>query len=240
MSPGNRQDPDLTNANGGFGWDVLAGYYEVRAEKPGCSDPDDPSQSYVLSQAVYVPPEVKGLRLVLSCPGDAPASGTGPTPTGTGASPAPASTASAPATQPAPPSGPAGSAELRIAPRITVTTAGLAAVGVRCSGTGGSVCTGRLVVTRTVLQPALRRVGGQLRRLQVKRAIRLGSVAYRLRAGSSTMLRLRVSRALLVLLRAAGHQGIAVTVSVPGANGRPVTRTARMLALAPARKPLRI
>ena len=33
MSPGNRTNPDLTDGGGHFGWDVIAGYYKVRAQK---------------------------------------------------------------------------------------------------------------------------------------------------------------------------------------------------------------
>ncbi|MDX6400038.1 MAG: large repetitive protein, partial [Gaiellaceae bacterium] len=35
MSPSNRTNPDATDANGHFGWDVIAGFYKVRAEKAG-------------------------------------------------------------------------------------------------------------------------------------------------------------------------------------------------------------
>ncbi|MGH2871788.1 MAG: hypothetical protein ACRDL5_04930, partial [Solirubrobacteraceae bacterium] len=37
MSPGNRRNPDRTNALGLFGWDVVPGYYRVTASKSGCT-----------------------------------------------------------------------------------------------------------------------------------------------------------------------------------------------------------
>ncbi len=59
MSPGNRNNPDTTNSAGQFGWDVLAGFYEVTASKAGCS----PATSSVLT----IPPPVTGLTLTLQC-----------------------------------------------------------------------------------------------------------------------------------------------------------------------------
>lgn len=68
MSPANRQNPDTTDAAGHFGWDVIAGYYRVRAERAGCVSPDDPSQEYVESAVMEIPPPVTDLDLRLECP----------------------------------------------------------------------------------------------------------------------------------------------------------------------------
>jgi cysteine-rich repeat protein len=59
MSPKNRTNPDLSDAEGHFGWDVIAGYYLVRAEIQGCE---------VESYAMTIPPEVTNLELVFECP----------------------------------------------------------------------------------------------------------------------------------------------------------------------------
>jgi hypothetical protein len=59
MSIQNRRNPDVTDSYGAYGWDVLAGFYEVRAEKAGC----DPATSAVLD----VPPAVVDLVLPLHC-----------------------------------------------------------------------------------------------------------------------------------------------------------------------------
>jgi hypothetical protein len=67
MSPANRRNPDLTDASGHFGWDVLAGTYRVRAEHAGCVSPTDPAQSFVLSAVLIVPPAISDLDLRLSC-----------------------------------------------------------------------------------------------------------------------------------------------------------------------------
>lgn len=69
MSPANRHNPDTTDAQGRFGWDVLAGYYKVRAEKAGCTSPLDPSQAYVESPILTIPPAVTDLDLRLNCTG---------------------------------------------------------------------------------------------------------------------------------------------------------------------------
>lgn len=67
MSPVNRNDPDTTDANGHFGWDVIAGFYTVRAEKTGCVSPTIATQTYVESAVLTVPPAVSDLDLRLSC-----------------------------------------------------------------------------------------------------------------------------------------------------------------------------
>ena len=60
MSPSNRTNPDTTDATGHFGWDVVAGYYKVRASAPGCTTGET---------VVYeIPPPVTDIDLALSCP----------------------------------------------------------------------------------------------------------------------------------------------------------------------------
>jgi nidogen-like/HYR domain-containing protein/carboxypeptidase family protein len=67
MSPANRTNPDLTDATGHFGWDTIAGFYKVRAEKEGCHAPGNPSQTAVETAVVEVPPPVTDLLLTLEC-----------------------------------------------------------------------------------------------------------------------------------------------------------------------------
>ena len=68
MSPTNRQNPDTTDAAGHFAWDVIAGYYRVRATATGCTAPGDPMQSYVETAVLIIPPPVTDLDLRLDCP----------------------------------------------------------------------------------------------------------------------------------------------------------------------------
>jgi len=67
MSPGNRVNPMQTDTAGLFGWDVIAGYYTVRAEKSSCVAADDRSQPYAQTDVLTIPPPVTDLRLVLYC-----------------------------------------------------------------------------------------------------------------------------------------------------------------------------
>ena len=67
MSPSNRHNPDTTAADGSFHWDVLAGYYVVRAAASGCTAPNNPSQPYVESAVLTIPPPVVDLDLRLQC-----------------------------------------------------------------------------------------------------------------------------------------------------------------------------
>jgi hypothetical protein len=67
MSPANQANPDTTNATGSFGWDVLAGFYKVRAEKDGCTAPGT-GGPFVETGVLTIPPPVADLGLVLDCP----------------------------------------------------------------------------------------------------------------------------------------------------------------------------
>jgi hypothetical protein len=74
MSPSNRTNPDLTDAEGFFHWDVIAGFYKVRAEKAGCTS----AETVVLT----IPPPALNLELRLNCSGGPPPPTPTPIPTG--------------------------------------------------------------------------------------------------------------------------------------------------------------
>ena len=92
MSPANRKNSDLTDAVGHFGWDVIPGFYKVRASKAGCTAPD--GAEAVESRIMEIPPPVTDLDLRLRCPkpvgpgggsgGGSPQPGTGVPPKGPG------------------------------------------------------------------------------------------------------------------------------------------------------------
>lgn len=67
MSAANRQNPGLTAADGRFGWDVIPGFYKVRAERAGCFAPGNREQPYVESAVLTIPPPVTDLVLTLNC-----------------------------------------------------------------------------------------------------------------------------------------------------------------------------
>ena len=65
MSPSNRTNPGLTDTAGHFGWDVIAGFYVVRAERADCTAPGG---AFVETATLPIPPPAVGLELVLDCP----------------------------------------------------------------------------------------------------------------------------------------------------------------------------
>jgi hypothetical protein len=123
MSPSNRTNPDTTEADGVFHWDVVAGFYKVRAEKDGCHAPGNEKQLFIETEVLEIPPEVTGLIMTLECPGGGPTNtpapptftptsqGPQPTPTFTPTSQGPAPTPTrTPTTQPGTPLPPEGDA----------------------------------------------------------------------------------------------------------------------------------
>ena len=69
MAEYNRNNPDYTDSQGHFGWDVKKDHwYQVVASHPGCVDPDDPSKFEVATDLMHVLPEVTDLDIRLYCP----------------------------------------------------------------------------------------------------------------------------------------------------------------------------
>jgi len=65
-------NPEVSDSNGQFAWDVLAGYYQIEASKSGCTAPGDPSDPTATTAALSVPPPQVGLEIVLDCGGSTP------------------------------------------------------------------------------------------------------------------------------------------------------------------------
>jgi hypothetical protein len=55
MSPANRTNPMYSDERGYFGWDTPAGYYVVRAEKPGCTAVGRTDRAYTETGVLPVP-----------------------------------------------------------------------------------------------------------------------------------------------------------------------------------------
>jgi hypothetical protein len=68
MSPMNRVNPDRSEVSGHFGWDVIAGFYKVKAEKSGCNAPGNGAQPFVETPVQDIPPPVTDLDIRLECP----------------------------------------------------------------------------------------------------------------------------------------------------------------------------
>ncbi len=65
-------NPETSDANGAFDWEVFAGYYQVAAQKAGCTRPGHLDQASVSTSTFAVPPPKVGIVLTLSCPGEPP------------------------------------------------------------------------------------------------------------------------------------------------------------------------
>ena len=61
MSPDNRDNPDLTDAQGFYRWDVVDGWYKVQAQKTDCTSDESPA----LSVAEGYP--ATDVNLILNC-----------------------------------------------------------------------------------------------------------------------------------------------------------------------------
>ncbi|HET9058419.1 MAG TPA: hypothetical protein VFN61_00745 [Acidimicrobiales bacterium] len=85
LSPDATANPQTTGPDGSFGWDAMAGYYEVQASAPGCVPAADTSQATATSP-VFDGTLPLGLQLVLDCEPGAPTTltYTGPTSADTG------------------------------------------------------------------------------------------------------------------------------------------------------------
>src|SRR3546814_13653463 len=88
MSPSNRANPTVTDAIGFYRWDVVAGYYLVRASAPGCPAPGNPLRAHVDSAVLPVPPPQLAVALVLACGAPRPLPPSAPAPPSQAAVPA--------------------------------------------------------------------------------------------------------------------------------------------------------
>ncbi len=58
MSPANRTNPQITDTSGIFGWDVIAGYYEISTSLSGCTS---------TPLTFQVPPSLSNVSITLNC-----------------------------------------------------------------------------------------------------------------------------------------------------------------------------
>jgi hypothetical protein len=192
MSPSNRSNPVTTDATGVFHWDVVAGYYVVRATKDGCVSAADHSNPVASTPVMHVPPPATGLQLQLYC---------GPL---TPAAP-PASPPGSPAPAPTPPVVVTGAPPARAL--LVLGTAklrkGRLAVQIRCASAAVGACAGSLTAS-------------------VKRTTLGHRTFSRLKPGKSTTITLKLSRKARKALHAAAkkHRAkLTVSVTVHDAKG---------------------
>ena len=93
MSPANRANPSTSGSDGSFGWDVVAGYYQIRATAAGCTSTLDHTNPRATSAVLQVPPPQTGLQVVMYCAAASPPSPPAPTAPAPPTTPAPRATA---------------------------------------------------------------------------------------------------------------------------------------------------
>jgi hypothetical protein len=115
---------------------------------------------------------------------------------------------------------------LVIAGAVKVSSKGVAALSVSCSG---ATCVGRLTLTASVKTKVKRKVNGHLKTVTKTKTLVLGSASYSLAAGDSTTLSIALSKSDVKLLDAAsGHKLKAVTSALPS-TGVAVTQTVTLI-----------
>ena len=200
MSPSNRRNPDVTDDEGRFGWDVVAGFYVVTAAKDGCVSAADPSQAAARTSVLTIPPPVTDLDLRLDCTPPPDDTGDG----GGGTTTPPVVT---PITGP-PAAGPSTAAPRKLASVGKVTLRkGKLLVPVACAKTARTACAG--TVTAKLGKKTIAKKG------------------YKgLKAGKTSRLKLTLSKAgrtLVAKVKRGKKMKIAVTVTVKDAAGKGAT-----------------
>jgi hypothetical protein len=218
MSPINRKNPDSSDFAGHFGWDVIAGYYKVRAQKAGCFSPSNPGQAFVDSAVLTIPPPVTDLDLRLNC--------TAPSGGGAGSSGA---------FQP----GKVGKSLLLVslsAPRnagtVTVGKHGaftLSKARAACPAGSNGSCSLAVSVTG----PGTTKSGAAKKKR--KKALKLGTLRFSVAAGKTQAVRGKLSRKGLARLKRARRikATVSIKATVPGGGG--VTRTVKATLKRPRR-----
>jgi len=201
MSPSNRTNPDLTDSSGHFGWDVVAGFYVVRAFKDGCVSAADRSVSFAASRVMDIPPPVTDLDLRLYC-GEGGGGGGG----GGGTTPPPGRPPAGPSTpqQPRP--------SLGKLDRLKLVRGRLLQMRFRCSPLAVGACNGRVTVRlkrKTIATASFRNVRpGRAKVVKVQLSRKSRALLRRQKR------RYSVAVAIAVRDRAAGRQTLRRSLTV--------------------------
>jgi hypothetical protein len=194
MSPMNRVNPDLSEASGHFGWDVIAGFYKVRVEKAGCHAPGAATPS-VETTVMTIPPPVTNLDIRLQCdPAVAPISVLP-------AKPRPRISLRLPA-----------GATLKVGKDGRIK---FKAAAVDCPAAAGGSCAADVAVA--VPPPAKKKKAGK----SAAKALKIGAGKLTAAPGKSAVVEAKLSKAGLALLARLKRLKATVTVkaSAPGTDG---------------------
>jgi hypothetical protein len=108
----------------------------------------------------------------------------------------------------------------------------LAGVTLKCSGAKGATCAGTLKLTVRVRTRVSRKVKGHRRRATKLTTVQIGSAAYKVPAGKSETLGVKLSAVGVRLLDAAGKRGLAAKASAIARTGS-IGTVARTMTLTP-------
>ncbi len=190
MSPMNRVNPDQSEVDGHFGWDVIAGFYKVRVEKGGCHAPGA-ATPFVETVVMTIPPPVTDLDLRLQCD--------------------PAVTPAVP-----PPTRLRPRVSLRLPPGGTITVGKdgrvkFKAAAVECPAAAEGPCSAAITVTA----PLPKKKGAGKSKTK---ALKIGGAKLTVAAGKSAAVEAKVTKAGLALLAKLRRlkATIAVNATVPG------------------------
>ncbi len=213
MSPMNRQNPDLSEADGHFGWDVIAGFYKVRAEKSGCHAPGDAAQGFVETDVQTIPPPVTDLDMRLDC------------------TPPPSARPAPPRLRPTLILGRAGKIAVSKSGAFTVKSATIG-----CPAESRSPCTAGVSVTAVPPKKKKKRHGGARQSKKVA-ALKLGATTLTVLPGKTLAVSGKVSASGLAKLKSSRSlkATIAVSASVPDGESGAGTISATLTA-PPARR----
>ena len=209
MSPGNRQNPWTTAADGQFHWDVVAGYYKVRAQKSGCTGSPDRTVGYAETGALTIPPPVTGLELTLDC-----STQTTPTPPAPVVNPPSSTTTTTTATTTVtpPPAKPAAVAIGQVG-SVKIVKGKTAVVTVNCLSTAKTACSGKVALK------VLAKVNKKTK------SVAAGSKSFKgLKPGKALKLRITLSKPARKLGRTKGAK-LRVTTSMQDGAGNKQTLT---------------
>jgi hypothetical protein len=126
-----------------------------------------------------------------------------------------------------------GTGTVKIGSGTKVSSHGLASVTLKCTGPSGAMCAGTLKLTVRVRTRVSRKVKGHRRTVEEIRTVQIGSAGYKLPAGESKTLGVKLTTVGARLVDAAGNHGLAAKASAIASTGRIVTRT---ITLTPPRR----
>jgi streptogramin lyase len=149
-----------------------------------------------------------------------------PPPAMTTTTPPPTATTATTATPPPPPVPHAG---VTIVGAVRVAANGRAAVKLRCAGTSGARCVGRLALTRIVTETVTVNAGRHRHHQSRRKRVALGASQYRLATGAGRTVQVKLTSAAIAMLAVAPRGRLPATATATASEGSgataPVTLT---------------